>query len=172
MPACSRAMCKALKPTLLIKPVSAPIAASLATWSSLPSRAAIISGVWLKGLRKSTPYWSTWRSIAWFFQFVRQKIFLVQELHTLVRLLGRSKSLLCQRMHAVVVLIHQGVFKQEQLGLLVVVFEGLPLQSPQGLAVQHLPGYGLELEDLGADRVGLLLLPLQFEPARFLTPFV
>src|SRR4029434_8592964 len=64
------------------------------------------------------------------------------------------------------------VFKQEQLGVLVVVFEGLPLQDPQGLTVQHLPGHGLELEDLGADRLGLMLLPLQFQPACFLAPLL
>ena len=47
-----------------------------------------------------------------FFQLIRKEIFLGQGLDPLVRLGGRSKPPLGQRLHAVAVLIHQGVFKQ------------------------------------------------------------
>jgi hypothetical protein len=103
---------------------------------------------------------------------VGQEVGAFEQRHRLVRMLRGLEAALDQGIEQALIPIDQGVFHERDPRLLLALLERLVFQLGQRLALEHRPGHHTLLEDLLADLGRLLLLALEFETMRLVTPFL
>jgi len=76
------------------------------------------------------------------FQLIGHEVLFVQQMPSLIRIPGWSKSGFDERIQTGLIPVYQGIFKQGDLRLLVVLLNRFMLELLQRRTVEHLPGHG------------------------------